>query len=88
MPRRSQRRRTFSQHTTQSPSLLTQQQSPQSDGDNSQQETQFTFRVDADIGHFNNSKDDGEDSDVPLSQMNDAEDNGESQVVWFAGRRG
>lgn len=88
MPPRSQRRRTFSQHTTQSPSLLTQDQSPQSDGDNTQQETQFTFRVDADIGHFNNSKDDGEDSDVPLSQMNDAEDNGESQVVWFAGRRG
>ena len=31
-----------------------------------------------------NSSDVDDDDEVPLSQANDAEDNGESQVVWFA----
>jgi len=62
--------------------------------ENTQIETQFTtgtIRANADItggmalsrrrGLFNNSGDDS--SEVPLSQANDAEDNGESQVVWY-----
>ena len=29
-----------------------------------------------------------DDSEAPLSQVNDAHDNGESQVLWFAAPRG
>ena len=79
-PRRSQRQRRHSpQSKKPSPSPLTQQ-SPQSDEEFEQTEA-FTLRVDAPVGMSR------EDS-VPMSQVEDAEDNGESQVVWFAERRG
>jgi len=78
-----------------SASLLSQQ----SEDENTQTETQFTIgtigtiRADADVGGFNdrrrrlNSGDDDME-EVPLSQAEEAEDNGESQVVWYAHTRG
>ena len=55
-------------------------------------ETQFTILANADIGDIslNTKKGYGDYSSdaVPPSQADDAEDNGESQVVWFAAARG
>ena len=67
-------------------------------------ETQFTIgtiRANEDIGHIMGGRGRGglnhkrqrqllqdDEDEVPLSQANDAEDNGESQVVWYAAPRG
>ena len=55
-------------------------------------ETQFTILANADICDIslNTKKVYGDYSSdaVPPSQADDAEDNGESQVVWFAAARG
>ncbi len=55
-------------------------------------ETQFTILANADICDIslNTKKGYGDYSSdaVPSSQADDAEDNGESQVVWFAAARG
>jgi len=63
-----------------SPSLLSQQ-SQESDGP--QAETQFTIRADADIGKHWADSSGFDDDEAPMSQVNEAEDNGESQVVWL-----
>jgi topoisomerase (DNA) II binding protein 1 len=82
-PRRSQRRRIPILDTEYSPSLFTQEKSPPHDKDEELERTeQFTIRVDADVGTTFPCAD-----DVPTSQVNDAEEIGESQVVWFAERR-
>lgn len=63
-----------------SPSLLSQQSQ---ESEYPQAETQFTIRADADIGkHWADSSGFDED-EAPMSQVNEAEDNGESQVVWL-----
>ena len=55
-------------------------------------ETQFTILANADIGDISLSTKKGygdySSDEVPPSQADDAEDNGESQVVWFAAARG
>mmetsp|Transcript_30251 Transcript_30251/g.64106 ORF Transcript_30251/g.64106 Transcript_30251/m.64106 type:complete len:226 (+) Transcript_30251:1040-1717(+) len=84
--RRNKRDRSPPKASQESTSLL----SWQSGGEESPQiETQYTvgtILANADIGgmSFNKRHRSGDSSDVPLSQANDAEDNGESQVVWFA----
>lgn len=86
-PRRSQRRRIPIIDTDDSPSLLTQERSPQFQQDEEPEQTeQFTIRVDAVVGTAFQCSDVG--GEVPISQVNHAEDNGESQVVWFAERCG
>jgi hypothetical protein len=78
-PRRSKRQRQPNKTPEKSPLLLTQH----SDEEYPQTE-QFTVAVGADADLTFGSHDDS----VPQSQMDDAEDNGESQVVWFGNRRG
>ena len=76
----SRRRRGKRDRTPLSQSQLSQQ-SEESEGYSPEVETQFTIRADADIGK---GKQEGFDDDnVPLSQENEALDNGESQVVWL-----
>lgn len=48
-----------------------------------QAETQFTIRADADIGKHWTASSGFEEDEAPMSQVNEAEDNGESQVVWL-----
>ena len=79
----SRRRRGKRDRTPLSQSQLSQQseESEESEGYSPEVETQFTIRADADIGK---GKQEGFDDDnVPLSQENEALDNGESQVVWL-----
>lgn len=78
--RRSQRQRQPIKYSDKSLPLLTQH-SPQSEEDYPQTE-QFTVAVRADTCLTSGSHD-----SVPQSQVDDAEDNGESQVVWFAEKR-
>lgn len=76
----SRRRRGKRDRTPLSQSQLSQQ-SEESEGYSPEVETQFTIRIDADIGK---GKQGGfYDDNVPLSQENEALDNGESQVVWL-----
>ena len=63
-----------------SPSLLSQQSQ---ESEYPQAETQFTIRADADIGKHWADSTGFDDDEAPLSQVNDAVDNGESQVVWL-----
>jgi len=63
-----------------SPSLLSQQSQ---ESEYPQAETQFTIRADADIGKHWADSSGFDDDEAPLSQVNEAEDNGESQVVWL-----
>mmetsp|Transcript_25585 Transcript_25585/g.61520 ORF Transcript_25585/g.61520 Transcript_25585/m.61520 type:complete len:790 (+) Transcript_25585:82-2451(+) len=92
--RRSKRDRSPLKTNHESPSLLSSSQLEEKESP--QIETQYTvgttLAADADIGGmaFNKRHRFSADSseDVPLSQANDAEDNGESQVVWFAASRG
>ncbi|KAL3764521.1 hypothetical protein ACHAWO_007038 [Cyclotella atomus] len=78
-PRRSKRQRQPTKTPEKSPLLLTQH-SPEEDYP---QTEQFTVAVRADAGLSSCSHD-----SVPQSQVEDAVDNGESQVVWFAEKRG
>ena len=76
-PRRSKRQRVSTKTPDKSPSLLSQhshEEYPQ---------TQQTMAVNAAAEMTVNSHD-----YVPQSQVDDAEDNGESQVVWFGDKRG
>ena len=76
----SRRRRGKRDRTPLSQSQFSQQ-SEESEGYSPEVETQFTIRADADIGK---GRQEGFDDDnVPLSQENEALDNGESQVVWL-----
>ncbi|KAK1748774.1 BRCT domain-containing protein [Skeletonema marinoi] len=63
-----------------SPSLLSQQSQ---ESEYPHAETQFTIRADADIGKHWADSSGFDDDEAPLSQVNEAEDNGESQVVWL-----
>ena len=79
--RRGKRDRTPRKNTSHQGDEVLSQESQESEYP--QAETQFTIRADADIGkHWADSS--GFDNDeAPLSQVNDAVDNGESQVVWL-----
>ncbi|KAL7483753.1 hypothetical protein ACHAW6_009394 [Cyclotella cf. meneghiniana] len=84
--RRSQRRRIPVLDTENSSSSFTPAGSPPHDKDEELEQSEpFTIRVDAHVGATFPCAGDG--GDVPISQLNDAEDMGESQVVWFAERR-
>ncbi|KAL7554868.1 hypothetical protein ACHAWF_018413 [Thalassiosira exigua] len=87
--RRGKRDRSPVKQSHISPPLLSQRSV---DDENSQNETQFTLgtiRADSDVGWRNGVHCSGGDdaSEVPQSQMNEAEDNGESQVLWLAAPR-
>lgn len=79
--RRSKRQRQVAKTSQKSPSLLTQH-SPHSDDEYPQTE-QFTIAGGSGTEMNSFSHDDS----VPQSQVDDAQDLGESQVVWFGGGR-
>ena len=78
--RRSKRQRQPVKTPEKSPLLLTQP-SPQSEEEN--QQTQYTVAICADAALKPSSY-----HSIPQSQVDDAEANGESQVIWYANKRG